>query len=332
MLNTGLFLPTFRHWCDIDALQILLTRCEERGLDSVWLPDRIAFPVGDDDSARVRKMSTWLKDTSRTEDHWGQHGGGYRADEKVGEAFRDVYVMAGLVAGLSRRLRIGTSVALVPHRNPITSARTIATLDHLTDGRLSWGVGTGHVRGEYDALGLDYAERHAMLDEWLECIAALWTQDPAQFHGAHHDFADLRMLMPPVVSPRPPVMIGGNGKRALRTAARFGGGWVPAYLRPEELAVGMDYLREQMTAAGVPDEPNVALLSRFRLAEQSTTDAGATTRPVYTPNEFAEIIGQFDAVGCGTVIAHVPTRDLDTMLEQVDLLAAARDAALVGLR
>lgn len=324
-MKIGLFLPTFREWADLPALRRLVEFCDARGLDSVWLPDRVAFPVGDDDAAQVRRMSTWLK-SDRSEEHWGQHGGGYRADQKVGEAFRDVYVMAGLIAGMSDRLEIGTSVALVPHRNPIATARTIATLDNLTGGRFRWGVGTGHVKGEYQALNLDYDSRHAMLDEWLACMVALWTEDPADFRGEHWHFERVRMLLPPITRPHPRVLIGGNGKRALRVSARMGGGWVPAYLRPDELTVGMDFLRAEMDAAGRPGEPTVALLSRFRLSEREEP-ARPNSRPVYTPDALAELLIELQAVGCESMVAHVPTRDLQTMEEQVELLVQAAASA-----
>jgi probable F420-dependent oxidoreductase len=320
-VKIGLFLPTFRDWADVRSLRRLVELCDARGLDSVWLPDRVAFPVGTDEAAEVRRMSTWLK-SDRAEDHWGQHGGGYRADQKVGEAFKDVYVMAGLVAGMSDRLEIGTSIALVPHRNPIATARTIASLDVITQGRFRWGVGTGHVKGEYATLNLDYDRRHAMLDEWLSCMIALWTEDPADFHGETWDFENVRMLLPPVSDPHPPILIGGNGKRALRVSARLGGGWVPAYLRPDELATGIDFLRSEMEAAGRPGEPTVALLSRFRLSERDEPPK-PNSRPVYTPDTLAEFLAALDAVGCETMIMHAPTRDLATMEEQVELLARA---------
>lgn len=328
-MKLGLFLPTFRDWADLPAIRALVAHCDERALDSVFLPDRVAFPAGDEDAAQVRRMSTWLKQGDRTEDHWGQHGGGYRADQKVGEAFRDVYVMAGLVAGMSERLEIGTSIALVPHRNPIATARTVATLDNVTGGRFRWGVGTGHVKGEYEALNLDYDRRHALLDEWLACMIALWTQDPARFEGETWRFEDLRMLLPETTRPHPPVLIGGNGKRALRVSARTGGGWVPAYLRPDELAVGIDFLRAEMEAAGSPGEPRVTLLSRFRLSGEHV-EAGPNSRPVYTPETLAALISELHEVGCQELVAHVPTRNLETMREQVDLLVQA--GTLAGIR
>lgn len=320
-MKLGLFLPTFRHWLDIPALRELVTLCEDRGLDSVWLPDRMAFPAGQDDSALVRPMSTWLK-SDLEENHWGQHGGGYRADERVGEWFRDVYVMAGAIAGMTAKLEIGTSIALVPHRNPFVTARSIATLDQLTGGRFRWGVGTGHVKGEYELLRADYADRHDMLAEWLDCMVALWTQDPAEFHGRFWDFDAVRMLLEPTTKPHPPILIGGNGKRALRLAARLGGGWVPAYLRPDELRTGVDFIREEMAQSGLVGDPTPVLLSRFRMVG-SPQETPPNSRPLYTVDMLAQLLQEFAEAGCESLVAHVPTKDASVMKDQIELLAEA---------
>jgi alkanesulfonate monooxygenase SsuD/methylene tetrahydromethanopterin reductase-like flavin-dependent oxidoreductase (luciferase family) len=204
----------------------------------------------------------------------------------------------------------------------VATARTVATLDELTGGRFRWGVGTGHVKGEYDVLGLDYERRQDLLAEWLDCMVALWTADPATFAGPNWQVSDLRMLLPRASDPHPPILIGGNGKRALRLSARLGGGWIPAYLRPDEVATGVEFLRDQMAAEGRSGEPTTVLLSRFRLSPTENARP-QNSRPVYTPDVLAEQIDAFAAAGCETLVAHVPTRSLAVMGEQVELLAEA---------
>lgn len=321
-MKIGMFLPTFRDWADVPSLRELVAVCDSNGLDSVWIPDRVAFPIGEGEGSQVRDLSTWMKESTRKTDYWGEHGGGYRSDQKVGECFRDVYVAAGLIAGMSDRLYIGTSIALVPQRNPVTTARAIATLDELSHGRFIWGVGMGHVPGEYAALNLAYDERQAMFEEWLDCIIALWTQDPVDFHGTYWNFDDLRMLLPMFSRPHPPILIGGNGKRALRLSARLGAGWIPANLRPEELAVGLQYLKGQWKEHGHDDRPTIVAIARFRMSAVSMKP-DPNSRPIYTPDELASVLAEFEAVGCDTVVAHVPTRDLKTMCQQVVLLTKA---------
>ncbi|TAK35932.1 MAG: TIGR03619 family F420-dependent LLM class oxidoreductase [Chloroflexota bacterium] len=318
-MKFGMLLPSFRHWFELEAARDLVTFCEEKGLDSVWLPDRVIFPAdGNEERMLVRPMSTWLKDSQEIQ-HWGQHGGGYRASENVGECFRDVYVMAGMIAGWTNRMQIGTSVSVVPSRNPIVTARTIATLDRLTNGRFLLGTGSGHILGEFESLNMSFEERHDMLEEWLRCMIALWTQEPASFHGKYYNFDQMRMLIKPVSKPYPPLLMGGQSKRFLRLGAKIGQGWVPAYLKPSELERGIDYMREEMRKEGRTDDPLVTMLLRFRLSE-TPQEAPPNSRPVYTPAQLAALIPPYEEVGCNTIIAHVPTRDLETMKYHVRLL------------
>jgi probable F420-dependent oxidoreductase len=128
------------------------------------------------------------------------------------------------VAARTKRVGLGTSVLVLPYRNPVLVASQAATLHLLSRDRLILGVGTGWMREEFEALGLDPAERGARTDEHIEVLRTLWRDDPASFEGRFTSFDDVVLGLPPRGS-TPPVWVGGNTRPALRRALRHGDGW-----------------------------------------------------------------------------------------------------------
>jgi probable F420-dependent oxidoreductase len=128
------------------------------------------------------------------------------------------------VASRSERLRLGTSVLVLPYRNPVIVAAEAASIHLLSGDRLILGVGAGWMREEFEALGLDASERGARLDEYIDVLRTLWREDPASFSGRFVNFDDVVLAMTPRDS-EPPVWVGGNSRPALRRALRRGDGW-----------------------------------------------------------------------------------------------------------
>ena len=163
----------------------------------------------------------------------------YAADgEMPGEAetrIPDPLIWLAYVAAVAPSLRLGTCILIVPQRNPLVLAKELATLDHLTGGRVELGLGVGWMREEFEALGIPWERRGARNDEYVEAMRALWAGPHAEYHGEFVDF-------PPVTcSPRPvrgsiPILVGGDTPVAIRRAARIADGYYPGTTDPEVLA------------------------------------------------------------------------------------------------
>jgi probable F420-dependent oxidoreductase len=203
---------------DVHALVDLAVRAEELGVDSVWVHDHV-FNVG-------------------------------HVFERIGaRPYQEPLTVLSFVAARTRRVRLGTSVLVLPYHHPIRLAKTAATLDGLSRGRLILGVGVGLIEAEMRAMGSPFAERGAITDEAIAVMCALWTQDVPRFEGRYHRFADMPFTPKPV-QPSIPVVIGGVSPAAIRRAARLGDGWHPLGLSSEALAQGMASLRAEARACG----------------------------------------------------------------------------------
>jgi probable F420-dependent oxidoreductase len=145
----------------------------------------------------------------------------------------DAAVTMGAVAASTNTLKLGTSVLIVPYRNPLSDARQFATVDALSNGRLILGVGAGWMKEEFDALGLSYAERGAMANECIEIFKRSWTTEVVDFHGRFYNFDSVSMDPKPVKKPRPPIIFGGVVPAGARRAARYCDGFYPIFLDPQ---------------------------------------------------------------------------------------------------
>jgi len=204
---------------DAQALVGLACRAEELGLDSVWVHDHV-FNVG------------------------------HVLDRIGGKPYYEPLTLLSFVAARTARVRLGTSVLVLPYHNPIRLAKTAATLDVLSGGRLILGVGVGLIEKEMLAMGSPFAERGAVTDEAIAVMRTLWTQEEPRFDGTYHRFAGMKFSPKPLQKPSIPVVIGGVSRAAIRRAARLGDGWQPLGLSPEALGQGIATLREEARACG----------------------------------------------------------------------------------
>jgi probable F420-dependent oxidoreductase len=163
-----------------------------------------------------------------------------------GMQWLDPMVTLSMVAAVTERVRLGTSVLVLPYRNPVNLAAEAAAIDVLSDGRFVLGVGAGWMEEEFRALGIDPAERGARTDEHIEVLRALWTEDPARFEGRFTRFDGLVLATTPRTEGGPPIWVGGNTRVALRRALRLGDGWHGFEVFPED----MPAVREQLEQAG----------------------------------------------------------------------------------
>jgi probable F420-dependent oxidoreductase len=158
----------------------------------------------------------------------------------------DPFVALTAAAAVTSRLVLGTGIALLPQRDVIHTANEVASLDVVSGGRVAFGVGVGWNREEMRNHGTDPATRGALMDEQLEALKRIWTDDQAEYHGDHVDFDPIYLWPKPVQKPHPPIYVGGESPAALRRLAAHGDAWLPrAGTRPAEIARVRTWLAEQ---------------------------------------------------------------------------------------
>src|SRR6266850_6321191 len=234
-MHYGFYLPTRGQTTTPDDIDTLVQRGEAHGFHSVMIADHIVFPT-DIQSPYPYTVS-------------GAFPG-------HGDAMEQLTLMA-FVAAKTTALRLVTSVMILPYRNPVLTAKMLATVDVLSRGRVTVGVGVGWLREEFEALRTpDFDQRGVVSNEYLQIFKTLWTQDPADFAGQFYQFKGLRCLPHPVQKPHPPLWIGGHSRPALRRVAKYGDGWHPVGanpavpLRPHELQLVLEDLKRFVEAEG----------------------------------------------------------------------------------
>ena len=175
----------------------------------------------------------------------------------------DPFTTLGWLAAVTRTIELGTTVIILPYRNPVLTARMAATVDRLSGGRFIFGVGVGWAKQEFEALGVPFTHRGAMSNDYLEAIKIVWTRDVASYTGPFVSFKDVHTAPRPVRSPHPPIWIGGSTDAALRRAVRYGDAWHPNRVR-------MNWLRDTglpklQAVAAAERKPVPALCPRIRL-------------------------------------------------------------------
>jgi probable F420-dependent oxidoreductase len=165
----------------------------------------------------------------------------------------DPLVALAWAAAHTSTLRLATGIIIVPQRNPVVLAKQVASLDVLSDGRLTLGVGVGYLEPEFRAIGADFENRGAVTDEYLDAMHQLWYDEHPEFHGRFADFAGVDAHPRPVQRPIP-IVVGGHTQRAYRRAVARGQGWYGFSVTPESVAESLDHLRAAASDVARPTE------------------------------------------------------------------------------
>ncbi|MFB7550602.1 TIGR03619 family F420-dependent LLM class oxidoreductase [Streptomyces sp. NPDC056154] len=176
--------------------------------------------------------------------------------------FYDQFVLAAHIAGRVPGLVLGTTVTVIPYRHPLQTARLAANIDNLSADGFILGAGIGWSRAEYEALGVPFAERGRITDEYLAAIRAAWAEDPTTFRGEHVSYRAVRTAPAPASAPCLPVWVGGNSAAAQRRAARLGEGWHPYRLPLDAIRSGLPVIAEEAERVG---RPVPALVPRLQI-------------------------------------------------------------------
>ncbi len=187
-----------------------------------------------------------------------------------------------VIAGMTERVRLGTGILLAALRRPVILAKTAATLDVLSGGRLDLGVGVGWQREEYEAAGLDFASRGRLLDHSLEVCTALWTQSVARYESPELEFERIHMMPKPLQPGGVPLWVSGTiNARVVDRLCRFGLRWIPWGDDAAELDQSIVTMRERIAAAGVaPDGLQVVANLRIFKTDHGAIDVDRTLEPV----------------------------------------------------
>jgi probable F420-dependent oxidoreductase len=310
-MRYGFYLPTRGACATADALEALLERGEALGFASVMIADHLVFPV--------EIASRYPYTVS------GEFPGG-------GDALDQLALMA-FVAGRTRSLRLVTSVMILPHRNPVLTAKMLATIDVVSRGRVTVGVGVGWLREEFEALGArDFDRRGAVSDEYIRIFKTLWTQTPASFEGTFYRFAALRCLPQPVQKPHPPIWIGGHSPAALRRVARHGDGWHPVGgtaavpLRPAEFRASLDELY-RLTEKEGRDPSRLTISYKAPVYDTAVVDAGGRRPFSGGPEQILEDVETYARLGVSELVVDFRGDRIEESLEHME-----RFAALVKLK
>jgi probable F420-dependent oxidoreductase len=244
---------------------------EQAGFESLWVAEHSHIPTN--------RLSSWPTGGELPKHYWHT---------------MDPFVALTVAATATKTLRLGTGICLLVERDPIHTAKEVASLDHVSNGRFLFGVGGGWNREEMADHGTDFSKRWKLLRERVEAMKAIWTQDVSEYHGEMVDFGPMWSWPKPVQKPHPPVILGGSGPKILERVVRYGDGWMP---------------NRGQVMERIPELQ--------RLAEA----AGRGHIPVTTyPRASAEDIERFAQAGVERCIYYVPPDGRDAALAKLDEL------------
>lgn len=190
--------------------------------------------------------------------------------ESGGHHALDPFVALAFAAAATTRLRLQTHLCVLPYRNPFLTAKSVASLDALSNGRMILGVGTGYLQGEFAALGVDFAQRNELTDEAIRTLRAVWSGQYVTLDGAGFRAEDNRALPVPAQAGGPPIWVGGNSKRAIRRALELGDGWLPMANTAQTVA------RRRTAALETVDDVAAAIAWAHRYADEIGRSAPLT--------------------------------------------------------
>jgi probable F420-dependent oxidoreductase len=285
-MRFGISIPNYGPTDLPDSVRRVARAAEAAGYDSVWVSDHILVPQ--------------------------------RFGPVYGRTIEPLLTL-GYLAAMTERVLLGTSVIILPERDPILVAKQAAGIDQLSNGRMLLGIGVGWMEEQYTYFRANYRRRGRLADEWLRVIRDLWTVDPSTFHGEFIHYHDAYFQPKPARAGGPPIYVGGASAAALRRAATLGDGWHASALKLEDFAAGVKTLRE---LAG--DRP-MAVSLRAYVAIGSAADAYRDNPDVLlggSPQAFVDTINQYREAGLDHFVCSFAHSDLSQVLEQLDVFAS----------
>jgi len=253
-MQIGTFVPFVSGYATPAFVIEAARAAEQAGFHSIWAPEHVLlfdeyasrYPYTEDGRLRI-----------------GSDGG-------VLEPFN----LLSFIAGATSRIRLGTGICLVPQRNPVYTAKEVATLDYLSGGRVDFGVGIGWLAEEFAALGVPWARRGARTRAYLEVMQRLWCDPVSSYDGEFYQLPPSRQFPKPVQQPHPPIHFGGESDAALRRVAAIGQGWFGYALTPDEAAAHVQRLTVLLEKRGrARDEVFISIAPNTRGLDAAIVEA-----------------------------------------------------------
>ena len=265
-MDIGINLRSMGEQSTRELLLACARAAEAAGIESLWVPDHVAIPP---DKA-----------------------------EGSGGRYLDPLTTLAWLGGATERIKLGSSVLVLPYRPILPTARQVATVQELTGGRLLLGVGVGWMRAEFKALGVQRSRRGNITDETLAFLNEAFANDTVELNGQPFIFKPR--------PPKPPLLVGGTPPHALRRAAELGDGWMPMAAEPQQISESIGDYRSLVAEAG-KSPGNVTVL---------------TALPLDDPERSAELLQGYEELGVDRVIVGLGYSDIDSFNEQVQVLTS----------
>jgi probable F420-dependent oxidoreductase len=253
----------------------LASEVEQRGFESIWFPEHTHIPAS--------RRTPWPGGGDLPREYWHTY---------------DPFIALTAAASATTRLRLGTGICLVIERDPIVTAKEVATLDKLSNGRVIFGIGGGWNAEEMENHGTDYKQRWRVLRERALAMKEIWTKDEAEFHGEFVNFDPIWSFPKPVQKPHPPILMGGDGPTTFERVIEFCDGWMPIGLRLVNV-----------------EEKIAALRKR---AEEADRDPSSISITIFAANADRKALDGLERAGVERAIFYVPPAGRDKVLPVLD--------------
>lgn len=271
---------------------------EQMGYDSVWASDHIVFPTGEVESRYPYRETG-------------------RFPLPPDTPWLECVTTLAFVAGATSRVYLGTTVMVLPYRNPVLNAKMLGTLQVLSNNRLILGAGAGWMREEAEALGMPWDHRGQRTDEHIQVLRAIWTQEEPRFEGRFYRIAGVRCEPRPTVPP--PIWIGGHERAGLRRAGVLGDGWHAAFHPPEDLASRWQTVQQFAREAG-RDPASLTLSVRLPIRIRNQPEEGPPL--VGSVDQIKRWLQEYQRLGVQHVLLEPSLRQgVEAALEVLDRFA-----------
>jgi probable F420-dependent oxidoreductase len=291
-MKIGVWIPSVRRLASRESIRETILQAERLGYDSIWTIDHIIAPTAN--------------------------------AEQFGLIYDPLIVMA-LATGITERVQIGVSVLVLPYRHGVLTAKMVASLDDLSNGRIILGVGSGWNEVESGILGLPFDERGPMTDDYIKIMRELWTNPKPTMNARYSQFSDVEFRPQPVQKPYPPIWVGGSSQAALRRTVEFGDAWHPINRTPDQLREGKKHIERYCQRFNRATPPAMTLRIDVRLVLDDhpyPQPAHAGHMLVGPPGAIVDQLEELREIGVEHFALEFVGRDFADFQAQIDAFAA----------